>query len=70
MRDTELFAQHLVRIRQARLQKAHALALGDDADLLRIRVVAHEAELIQTLLTDLKELERDPGKFIEEKLSK
>jgi len=52
------------------LQKAHALALADDADLLRIRVAAHEADLIQTLLTDLKELERDPGKFIEEKLSK
>ena len=69
MRDTDIFAQYLIRLRQERLQRAHALALKDDADLLQIRVAAHEAELIQTILGSLKELAKDPGTFIREKLS-
>ena len=70
MRDLDIFAQYLIRRRQDRLQRTHALALSDDADLLRIRVAAHEAELIQSILGDLKELEKDPGTFIKEKLPK
>lgn len=69
MRDTELFAQYLIRRRQEKLQQAHALALSPEADLLRIRVAAHEAELIGSILGDLKALEKDPGAFIREKLS-
>lgn len=45
-----------------------ALALAGDADLLRIQIAAHEAELLNGLLADLKELDRDPGKFIKERL--
>lgn len=70
MRELEIFAQYLIRRRQERLQRTHALALSDGADLLRIRVAAHEAELIQSILGDLKELDKDPGAFIKEKLPK
>jgi hypothetical protein len=66
MRDIDLLNDYLLRLRQERLQLAHAEALTGEADLARIRVYAHEAELCTRIRDALKVLERDAGQFIKE----
>lgn len=72
MRDLDLFARHLTRIRQEKLQLAHQQALAHDnnteAQLLAIRVTAHEAELCNRMLASLRALAKDPGQFIKDYL--
>jgi hypothetical protein len=70
MRDLELFAQYLVRMRQEKLQLSHATLLAGAtlgwADTAR--TLAFEAELCSRIHQALKELERDPAHFIEHNL--
>lgn len=66
MRDLDLLSDYLLRLRQERLQLAHAEALTAKADLGHIKVYAHEAELCTRIRDALKVLERDAGQFIEE----
>ena len=67
MQELELLREYLVRLRQERLQQGHAAALGaNQADaLIQIVARAHEAELVGRILTAVRELERDPGAFIQ-----
>jgi hypothetical protein len=72
MRDSELFGQYLVRLRQEKLQGAHAAALGASGpeDFFHVRCRAHEAELCSRIHGALKELEKDPGEFIKAHLQR
>lgn len=73
MRDLDLMAQYLLKLRQEKLQLAHAQSLLTDTSahrhLLHIKVTAHEAELCSRILGALKVLTNDSGKFIKEFLS-
>lgn len=69
MRDLDLLGDYLVRLRQEKLQQAHAQALANDEparQLLYIQISAHEAELCNRIRDAVKVLVNDPGKFIEE----
>jgi chorismate mutase len=65
MRDLQLLDDYLLRLRQERLQLAHAEALTK-ADIGHIRIYAHEAELCNRIRVAIKALEHDSGKFIED----
>lgn len=67
MRDLELLGDYLLQLRRERLEMAHAEALTG-ADIARIRIYAHEAELCQRIRDAVKVLANDSGKFIEEYL--
>jgi hypothetical protein len=71
VRDTELFSQYLIRLRQERLQNGHAAALNatSQRDFVHVVARAHEAELVSRILAALKDLEKDPGEFIRKNLS-
>lgn len=69
MRELELLSDYLVRLRQEKLHRAHAQALGDDPRVVHIAVTAHEAELCNRILAAVKVLAHDPGKFIQEFLT-
>ena len=69
MRELELLADYLVRLRQERLQLAHSLALSTDPRILAIKAHAHEAEICERILKATRVLADDPGKFIKEYLS-
>ncbi len=69
MRELELLGEYLIKLRQERLQQAHAAALSSDAALLQIQVCAHEAELCSRIHAAVKVLASDPGKFIKEFMS-
>jgi hypothetical protein len=69
MRDLDLLSHYLVRVRQEKLQLAHALALvtaESHGMLAAIRIHAHEAELCDRIGRAVKVLTDDPGKFIKE----
>lgn len=66
MRDLDLLNEYLVRLRQERLQAAHGLAIHPDAELLQIRICAHEAELCSRIREAVKVLANDSGKFMKE----
>jgi len=68
MRDLDLMAQYLLKLRQERLQQAHAHALAPEASLGDIRICAHEAELCNRVLAAAKLLAKDTGQFIKEYL--
>lgn len=72
MRELELFAQYLVRLRQEKLQQSHATLLGDlnDNAIRQARTFAFEAELCSRIHGALKELEKDPGEFIKTHLQR
>ena len=67
MQELELLQTYLVRLRQERLQQGHAAALvaQEPGDLLNIAARAHEAELVGRILLAVKDLEKDPGAFIQ-----
>lgn len=69
MRDLDLLEQYLIRLRQDRLQQGHEYALESPANLTRIVVCAHEAELIDRVRAALQELAKDPGEFIKRNLT-
>lgn len=73
MRDLDLMAQYLLKLRQEKLQLAHQQALIADPvpvqQLMYVKVSAHEAELCSRILGALKVLTNDSGKFIKEFLS-
>jgi hypothetical protein len=69
MRDLDLMAQYLLKLRQEKLQTSHKLALQEHGSKLSIKVNAHEAELCSRILGALKVLTNDSGKFIREFLS-
>jgi len=69
MRDLQLLADYLVRLRQEKLQLGHSQALADDPRIIHLVITAHEAELCSRILAAVKVLERDSGKFIQEYLS-
>lgn len=62
--ELELVSQFLIRLRQSKLQQAHARSLAADATLLEIKTLAHEAELCTRINNALKELNDDPGGFV------
>jgi hypothetical protein len=69
MRELELFAQYLVRLRQEKLQLSHAAltaAAPGWAELARL--LALEADFCSRVHGALKELEKDPGAFIDHHL--
>jgi hypothetical protein len=66
MRELELFSQYLTRLRQERLQQAHARALATDVSFSEIKICAHEAELCTRIQAALKALDHDAGRFIRE----
>lgn len=66
MRELDLLVNYLQRLRQEKLQMAHARALEDHNDLTHIRICAHQAELCARMLAAVKVLANDPGKFIKE----
>lgn len=70
MRELGLFEQYLLRLRQEKLQQAHAWALANTAttDYSPVRILAHEAELCGRMLIALRALSGDPGQFIQEYL--
>lgn len=70
MRELELFQQYLIRLRQEKLQLAHAATLASTGsqDFLHVSNRAHEAELCQRISDALKLLEKDPGQFIAQHL--
>jgi hypothetical protein len=65
-----LFEQYLIKLRQEKLQQSHAWAIGSTstADYTPVRILGHEAELCGRMLTALRVLGIDPGKFIKEYL--
>lgn len=69
MRDLQLLGEYLVRVRQEKLELAHAFALVVHPDVIEIKVHAHEAELCGRILAAVKVLDGDPGKFIKEFLT-
>lgn len=73
MRDLDLLGDYLVKLRQEKLQLAHAQALETDPEpsrqLFHIKVTAHEAELCSRIREALKVLAKDPGQFIQEFLT-
>ena len=66
MRELELFRQHLVKEREKRLTQAHRLAVStkNREDYVAIVVEAKAAELLGSLLSDLKALDQDSGEFV------
>lgn len=69
MRETELFGQYLLRLRQERLQLSHAtLTAAQGGWAEQARLLAFEAELCSRIYGALKELEADPGGFIDKHL--
>lgn len=68
MRELGLFEQYLLALRQEMLQTSHAALVGgitaEDAQWARI--YAHQAELIQKLITAIRALDHDAGQFIKE----
>ena len=50
MRELELLADYLIRVRQERLLLAHSLALSTDPRILAIKAHAHEAEMCERIL--------------------
>lgn len=66
MRELELLAQYLVRLRQEKLRLSHATLLGGQFGWgEHARMLALEAELCSRIHSALKDLEKDPGAFIE-----
>lgn len=72
MRELELFAQYLVRVRQEKLQQGHmaTLAATGAQDFIHIHSRAVEAELCSRIHTALKDLEKDPAEFIKTHLQR
>jgi hypothetical protein len=69
VRDIDLFGQFLVRLRQEKLQLSHAtLTAGDTGWAEKARMLALEADLCSRIHGALKELEKDPGAFIQHHL--
>lgn len=66
MRELELLGDYLVRLRQEKLQEAHALALSSDAELLDIKRSAFEAELCDRIRIAVALLDHDVGRFVKE----
>lgn len=66
MRELELLEQYLVRLRQERLQQAHAATLAATTrdDFVHVSNRAYEAELCLRVLDAVKDLRKDPGQFI------
>ncbi len=69
MHELDLLNQYLLRLRAEKLQLAHAFALEPKADLIEIKVHAHEGELCTRIRDAVKVLAQDPGKFIKEFLT-
>jgi hypothetical protein len=69
MQELELLGDYLVRLRQEKLQQAHAEALATAPALAVIQARAHEAELCNRIREAVKVLANDPGKFIQEFLT-
>jgi hypothetical protein len=70
MRELDIFEQYLVRQRVKCLQQGHqaALVANELGDLLHIRGYATQAQLCDALILAIRELGKDPGKFIQEHL--
>jgi chorismate mutase len=71
MQELDLLQTYLVRLRQERLQQGHAAALvaQQPGDLVNVVARAHEAELVQRILSAVKDLDKDPGLFIRNHLT-
>ena len=67
MQELDLLREYLTRLRQERLQQGHASALNalDTRDFVHVVARAHEAELVSRILGALRDLEKDPGAFIQ-----
>lgn len=71
MRDLDMLRQYLTRLRQEKLQQAHASAVtawGQEA-FLQVKVRACEAELVNRITAAIDLLDKDPGEFIKVNLS-
>ena len=69
MQELELLGQYLLRLRQERLQQAHAHALHETGVLVDIKIRAHEAELCSRIYAATRILAKDAGQFIKEFLT-
>lgn len=71
MRELDLLDQYLIRLRQEKLQQAHATLIADlnDSALRAARCLAFEAELVERIRGATKALADDAGAFIKEYLS-
>lgn len=70
MRELQLLSDYLVRLRQEKLQQAHAHALKapEATSFTFVAIRAHEAELCDRIHTAIAMLDKDPGKFIQDYL--
>ena len=69
MRELQLLADYLVRLRQEKLQQTHAHALSSSRDTFWFAAVAaNEAELCDRIRSAVATLDKDPGKFIQDYL--
>jgi hypothetical protein len=67
--DMALFRQHLVRLRARRLEHLYTLArCAKNEDFVAMKVSAHQAELLEGLMEDLKLLDRSPAEFVRRNL--
>ena len=69
MTDLELLAEWLLLLRQERLQKAHAYALGG-GDIVELKVCHHEAAIADRVYLAVRTLRQEPGRFIKEYLQR
>lgn len=71
MRDLDLLEQFLVRLRQDLLQSSHRTLIGDfnDAAMRNARNFALQAELVDRIRYEVKELGKDAGEFIKRNLT-
>ena len=71
MRELELLQAYLTRLRQEKLQGGHAAALAatNPDDMMHIGARAHEAELVSRILVAVRDLDKDPGTFIQNHLN-
>lgn len=70
MRDIDLLEQYLLRLRRDLLEQSHRTLIGDfqDTALREARGFAQQAELVDRIRFELKELAKDPGEFIKRNL--
>lgn len=69
MGELGLLREYLLKLRQSKLQQAHARALSADATLLELKALAGEAELCDRIGKAVKELSADTAQFIKDYLS-
>ena len=66
MRELELFAEYLTKLRAERLQASHQkmLSARTPEDMMAACAVAHEADVVQRIASALKALDNDSGDFV------